>query len=199
MCLGGPKSLKLSDNLERAKGFEPSTPTLARLCSTPELHPRSRRDPRRQGASCATIRRGFQGGFGRWLRKSEHGSKHAIRDLDQLSHVNAPDFLWSLTYGEAFLPQDVSSSTPLAVDAGRGAFSWLRMTERFSRPGQATGRTSSALMQQRGLKLCGATPRTTSIRETVRASRHARRSFRVSRSSWRPERNGRACARVHGR
>src|SRR4051794_22025462 len=28
-------------NLERAKGFEPSTPTLARLCSTPELHPRS--------------------------------------------------------------------------------------------------------------------------------------------------------------
>ena len=27
--------------LERAKGFEPSTPTLARLCSTPELHPRS--------------------------------------------------------------------------------------------------------------------------------------------------------------
>ena len=27
--------------LERAKGFEPSTPTLARLCSTPELRPRS--------------------------------------------------------------------------------------------------------------------------------------------------------------
>ena len=26
-------------NLERAKGFEPSTPTLARLCSTTELHP----------------------------------------------------------------------------------------------------------------------------------------------------------------
>jgi len=25
--------------LERAKGFEPSTPTLARLCSTTELHP----------------------------------------------------------------------------------------------------------------------------------------------------------------
>src|SRR5665213_3698163 len=32
----GLKSLKI---LERAKGFEPSTPTLARLCSTPELHP----------------------------------------------------------------------------------------------------------------------------------------------------------------
>ena len=25
--------------MERAKGFEPSTPTLARLCSTPELRP----------------------------------------------------------------------------------------------------------------------------------------------------------------
>jgi hypothetical protein len=31
-----------SFSLERAKGFEPSTPTLARLCSTPELRPRSR-------------------------------------------------------------------------------------------------------------------------------------------------------------
>ena len=27
--------------LERVMGFEPTTPTLARLCSTPELHPRS--------------------------------------------------------------------------------------------------------------------------------------------------------------
>src|SRR5271165_3093612 len=27
--------------MERAKGFEPSTPTLARLCSTPELRPHS--------------------------------------------------------------------------------------------------------------------------------------------------------------
>src|SRR5215472_4028254 len=33
--------LTLFDELERAKGFEPSTPTLARLCSTPELHPHS--------------------------------------------------------------------------------------------------------------------------------------------------------------
>jgi hypothetical protein len=32
-----------SSFLERAKGFEPSTPTLARLCSTPELHPHPRR------------------------------------------------------------------------------------------------------------------------------------------------------------
>src|SRR6185312_1448643 len=29
------------EELERAKGFEPSTPTLARSCSTPELRPRS--------------------------------------------------------------------------------------------------------------------------------------------------------------
>ncbi len=27
--------------MERVKGFEPSTPTLARLCSTPELHSRN--------------------------------------------------------------------------------------------------------------------------------------------------------------
>ena len=31
--------LKSTRNLERARGFEPPTPTLARLCSTPELHP----------------------------------------------------------------------------------------------------------------------------------------------------------------
>ena len=31
--------------LERAKGFEPSTPTLARLCSTPELRPLERLQP----------------------------------------------------------------------------------------------------------------------------------------------------------
>jgi len=31
----------LREKLERAKGFEPSTLTLARLCSTPELHPHS--------------------------------------------------------------------------------------------------------------------------------------------------------------
>src|SRR6266700_426926 len=31
------------DFLERAMGFEPTTPTLARLCSTPELHPHPKR------------------------------------------------------------------------------------------------------------------------------------------------------------
>ena len=35
-CAG---SSSFREKLERAKGFEPSTPTLARLCSTPELHP----------------------------------------------------------------------------------------------------------------------------------------------------------------
>ena len=32
-------TLPFRENLERAKGFEPSTPTLARSCSTTELHP----------------------------------------------------------------------------------------------------------------------------------------------------------------
>ena len=36
---GACGSLGWEECLERAKGFEPSTPTLARLCSTPELHP----------------------------------------------------------------------------------------------------------------------------------------------------------------
>jgi hypothetical protein len=31
------------ESLERAMGFEPTTPTLARLCSTPELHPHPKR------------------------------------------------------------------------------------------------------------------------------------------------------------
>jgi hypothetical protein len=36
----GPEGpLIFQKNLERARGFEPPTPTLARLCSTPELHP----------------------------------------------------------------------------------------------------------------------------------------------------------------
>jgi hypothetical protein len=39
---GAHKHLLVLKILERAKGFEPSTPTLARLCSTPELHPRPR-------------------------------------------------------------------------------------------------------------------------------------------------------------
>src|ERR1700748_3700769 len=45
--------------LERAKGFEPSTPTLARLCSTPELRPRSRRSGK---DAYHTGGRGAQGG-----------------------------------------------------------------------------------------------------------------------------------------
>ncbi len=31
--------LQIQNPMERAMGFEPTTPTLARLCSTPELHP----------------------------------------------------------------------------------------------------------------------------------------------------------------
>jgi len=37
--------------LERAKGFEPSTPTLARSCSTPELRPLWRRVTGRRKAA----------------------------------------------------------------------------------------------------------------------------------------------------
>src|SRR5271154_2387786 len=40
--------------LERAKGFEPSTPTLARLCSTPELHPHPRRVRQLSAEAAAT-------------------------------------------------------------------------------------------------------------------------------------------------
>src|SRR5258707_545489 len=36
------QALAVREILERAKGFEPSTPTLARSCSTTELHPHPR-------------------------------------------------------------------------------------------------------------------------------------------------------------
>src|ERR1700692_3280424 len=40
MARYGPNTFQIeAEILERAKGFEPSTPTLARSCSTPELHP----------------------------------------------------------------------------------------------------------------------------------------------------------------
>ena len=42
---GGLSTIRLfaiEENLERAKGLEPSTPTLARSCSTTELHPHPR-------------------------------------------------------------------------------------------------------------------------------------------------------------
>ena len=57
-------ALMLIGNLERAKGFEPSTPTLARLCSTPELRP-----PASAGG----------GGFGRirWRRMIASGNGFA--------------------------------------------------------------------------------------------------------------------------
>jgi hypothetical protein len=46
----GPSfTLPFQKILERAKGFEPSTPTLARSCSTTELHPHPR-DWRRRSA-----------------------------------------------------------------------------------------------------------------------------------------------------
>jgi hypothetical protein len=53
------KRLRCKNNLERAKGFEPSTPTLARSCSTPELHPHPLRLPeshRRRPAELCQMR-----------------------------------------------------------------------------------------------------------------------------------------------
>ena len=56
--------------LERAKGLEPSTPTLARSCSTTELHPRPkalaaamRRQPQSY-AKCAVRMQQFEDGRG---------------------------------------------------------------------------------------------------------------------------------------
>jgi hypothetical protein len=42
LSAGFRQTLPICKNLERAKGFEPSTPTLARSCSTTELHPHPR-------------------------------------------------------------------------------------------------------------------------------------------------------------
>ena len=39
LLAAGRKSCDIRKKLERAKGLEPSTPTLARSCSTTELHP----------------------------------------------------------------------------------------------------------------------------------------------------------------
>src|ERR1700733_5243057 len=50
LSAGLRRTLPICKNLERAKGFEPSTPTLARSCSTTELHPHPR-DWRRSLAS----------------------------------------------------------------------------------------------------------------------------------------------------
>src|SRR5262252_4155474 len=55
------------ERLERAKGLEPSTPTLARSCSTTELHPHPKalaaKEPRRQRqtyAKCAPRMQQFE-------------------------------------------------------------------------------------------------------------------------------------------
>ena len=52
------KAMNFLRKLERAKGFEPSTPTLARLCSTPELRPLERPKP----AAIVATGRGEAGG-----------------------------------------------------------------------------------------------------------------------------------------
>ena len=57
-------ALKPLKKLERAKGFEPSTPTLARLCSTPELRPLWRLAT----GGCQRVRRAISTGF--WSRQA---------------------------------------------------------------------------------------------------------------------------------
>ena len=57
-----PHALCCYGSLERAKGLEPSTPTLARSCSTTELHPHPTAKPGqagRQGSSYTHIGPGF--------------------------------------------------------------------------------------------------------------------------------------------
>src|SRR3546814_4851274 len=54
------KLLVFLEKLGRAKGFEPSTPTLARLCSTPELRPLWRLAT----GGCQRVRRAISTGFG---------------------------------------------------------------------------------------------------------------------------------------
>jgi hypothetical protein len=49
--------------MERAMGFEPTTPTLARLCSTPELHPHH------------GIRRGSSGAGRIWRKELVNASR----------------------------------------------------------------------------------------------------------------------------
>ena len=71
--------------MERAKGFEPSTLTLARLCSTPELHPHSIADlrcfapggdwQRVDGRLYAQLKTGLQPLNQRSLRVSSKGQK----------------------------------------------------------------------------------------------------------------------------
>ena len=69
---GYRKLFNSQENLERAKGFEPSTPTLARSCSTPELHPHPRswrRWVRRQRAELCQMRPMNATTVERWNRR----------------------------------------------------------------------------------------------------------------------------------
>src|SRR4051812_9188541 len=70
--------------MERAKGFEPSTPTLARLCSTPELHPHAPYSDQIGGAR----------------RDRTADLLHAMQALSQLSY--GPNLIWQ--HFESVLP-----------------------------------------------------------------------------------------------
>jgi hypothetical protein len=88
--------------LERAKGFEPSTPTLARLYSTPELHPHPRRVRRQPGQRSRAIRRKPQVRFPRQRgansipsmflgRRQAHDERERLADRSGLVPATARD------------------------------------------------------------------------------------------------------------
>ncbi len=83
--------------LERAKGFEPSTPTLARLCSTPELRPRSgrRRPDNTEGSAICNPCGRTDGRFALMVRQAHH-EERVISPLPQPlggTHLNWSQFL----------------------------------------------------------------------------------------------------------
>ncbi len=83
--------------LERAKGFEPSTPTLARLCSTPELRPRSGRwrpDNTEGSAICNPCGR-TDGRFALMVRQAHHEERVISPPPQPLggTHLNWSQFL----------------------------------------------------------------------------------------------------------
>ena len=84
---GGPECL------ERAKGFEPSTPTLARSCSTPELHPRFQWLSAPCGAERHALWRMCQtnarAGFGLAMRSQDRAVHMPSATLNDAAHESA--------------------------------------------------------------------------------------------------------------
>jgi hypothetical protein len=73
------KLCQIREHLERAKGLEPSTPTLARSCSTTELHPR----PKELAAMTPTT--------GRAMPKAAHECNRRREPLARIGSLNWPE------------------------------------------------------------------------------------------------------------